>query len=155
MHWTLLKPLTLSIQGEELEIADALLSLGEVRDDTINDDDNAQLMPVGAPTSITDAVPVPVLLDQINVDNAIASMIEADELDKTESNVTVPVPGDEDNGLTKAAMTDDAVITNTELPNMENRPKSASPTQGSLKIKPMHSERKLIVTGDTSVQFVV
>ena len=51
--------------GEELEIADALLSLGEVRDDTIDDDDNAQLMPVGAPTGITDAVPVPVLLDQV------------------------------------------------------------------------------------------
>ena len=61
--------------GEELEIADALLSLGEVRDDTINEDDNAQLMPVGAPTGITDAVPVPILLDQVNVDNAIASML--------------------------------------------------------------------------------
>ena len=49
--------------GEELEIADALLSLGEVRDDTINEDDNAQLMPIGAPTGITDAAPVPILLD--------------------------------------------------------------------------------------------
>ena len=70
------------------------------------------------------------LLDQINVDNAIASMIEANELDKTESNVTVSVPGEDDKGVTKAAMTDNAVV-----PNTENRPKSASPTQGSLKIK--------------------
>ena len=105
--------------GEELEIDDALLSLGEVRDDTIDDDDNAQLMPVGAPTSIADVVPLPVLLDQINVDNAIASMIEADKLDKTKSNIPVPVPGDEDNGLTKAATTDEPVVTSTELPNTE------------------------------------
>ena len=76
---------------EELEITDTLLSLGEVRDNTIEDDDNSQLMPVGALTNIMDAAPVPVMLDQINVDNAIASIIEAEELDKDEANVTVPV----------------------------------------------------------------
>ena len=139
---------------EELEIADALLSLGEVRNNTIKDDDNSQLMPVGALTNIIDAAPVLVMLDQINVDNAIASIIEAKELDKDEANVTVPVPGEDDKGATKTTMTDDAGTTNTVLQNTENRPKSASPTQGSLKIKPMHSRRKRIVTGDTSVQFV-
>ena len=120
---------------EELEIADALLSLGEVQDDTIKDDDNSQLMPVGAPTSITDVAPVPVMLDQINVYNAIAGIKEAEELDKAESNVTVPVPGEDDKGVTKATTTDDVGATNTVLPNTENRPKSASSTQGSLKIK--------------------
>ena len=78
--------------GEELEIAVALLSLGEVRDDNIDDNDNAQLMPVGALTGITYAVPVPVLLDQVNVDNAIASMLEADDLDKTTLNVPASHP---------------------------------------------------------------
>ena len=123
--------------GEELEIADALLSLGEVRDDTIDDVDNAQLMPVGAPTDITDAVPVPVLLDQVNVDNAIASMLEADDFDKTTPNAPVSRPGDEDedNRLMEAATAGEPVVTSTESSNTENRPKSASPTQGSLKIK--------------------
>ena len=123
--------------GEELEIADALLSLGEVRDDTIDDDDNAQLMPVGAPTGITDAVPVPVLLDQVNVDNAIASMLEVDDFDKTTPNAPVSCPGDEDedNSLMEAETAAEPVVTSTESSNTENRPKSASPTQGSLKIK--------------------
>ena len=139
---------------EELEIADALLSLGEVWDNTIEDDDNSQLMPVGAPINIIDAAPVPVMLDQINVDNAITSIIEAEELDKDKVNVTVPVPGEDDEGATKTTMTDDAGTANTVLQNTENRPKSVSLTQGSLKIKPTHSRRKWIVTGDTSVQFV-
>ena len=123
--------------GEELEIADALLSLGEVRDDTIDEDDNAQLMPIGAPIGITDAVPVPVLLDQVNVDNAIASMLEADDLDKTTTNAPVSRPEDEDenNRLMEAATAGEPVVTSTEPSNTENRPKSVSPTQGSLKIK--------------------
>ena len=123
--------------GEELEIADALLSLGEVRDETIDEDDNAQLMPVGALTGITDVVPVPILLDQVNVDNAIASMLEADDLDKTTTNAPVSRPEDEEenNKLMEAATADEPVVTSTEPSNMENKPKSASPTQGSLKIK--------------------
>ena len=128
---------------EELEIADTLLSLGEVRDNTIEDDDNSQLMPVGALTIIIDAAPVPVMLDQINVDNAITSIIEAEELDKDEANITVPVPGEDDEGATKTTMTDEASTTNTALQNTENRPKSASPTQGSLKIK-THALKKKV-----------
>ena len=114
-----------------------MLSLGEVRDDTINEDDNAQLMPVGAPTSITDAVPVSALLDQVNVDNAIASTLEADDFDKTTPNAPVSHPGDEDeeNRLMEAATAGEPVVTSTESSNTENRPKSVSPTQGSLKIK--------------------
>ena len=128
---------------EELEIADTLLSLGEVRNNTIEDDDNSQLMPVGAPTNIIDAAPVPVMLDQINVDNAIAGIIEAKELDKDEANITLPVPGEDDEGATKTTMTDEASTTNTALQNTENRPKSASPTQGSLKIK-THALKKKV-----------
>ena len=39
---------------EEMDAIDALLSLGDVRDDTLNEDNNAQLMPVGAPTNIVE-----------------------------------------------------------------------------------------------------
>ena len=114
-----------------------MLSLGEVRDDTIDDEDNAQLMPVGALTGITDAAPVPVLLDQVNVDNAIASMLEADYMDKTTPNAPVSHAGDEDedNRLMEAVTAGEPVVTSTESSNTENRPKSVSPTQGSLKIK--------------------
>ena len=128
---------------EELEIADTMLSLGEVWDNTIKDDDNSQLMPVGAPTNIIDMAPVPLMLDQINIDNAIAGIIEAEELDKDEANVTVPVPGEDNEGVTKTTTTDDAGTTNTVLQNTENRPKSVSPTQVSLKIK-THTLKKKV-----------
>ena len=68
---------------EELEAADALLSLGEVHDDTLDEDDKAQLMPVGVPTNIVDMAPVPVRLDQLNVDTAIADTVQTEELEKT------------------------------------------------------------------------
>ena len=44
---------------EELEAVDTLLSLGEVLDTMPEDDDNSQLMPVGAPTNVIDVAPVP------------------------------------------------------------------------------------------------
>ena len=50
---------------EEMDTIDALLSLGDVHEDTLDEDDNAQLMPVGARTNIVDAAPVPVRLDQV------------------------------------------------------------------------------------------
>ena len=43
---------------EELDAIDALLSLSEVRDNTLEDDDNADLMLVGLPMNIVDAAPV-------------------------------------------------------------------------------------------------
>ena len=67
---------------EEMDALDALLSLGDVREDTLNDDDNAQLMPVGAPSNIVDMAPVPVRLDQLNVDTAIADIMQMEELEK-------------------------------------------------------------------------
>ena len=55
---------------DELDAVDALLSLGVTQDTTIEEDDNAALMPIGGPTNIVDAAPVQILLDQINVDNS-------------------------------------------------------------------------------------
>ena len=121
---------------EELEVADALLSLGEVHDDTLEDDDNSQLMPVGAPSQIVDAAPVTVRLDQINVDNAIADIIQSEELEKQEENVLIPAPDDNSNDevTTNTADTGDNTTTSAAVDDAASRPKSASPTQGSLKI---------------------
>ena len=67
---------------EEMDAIDALLSLGDVREDTLDEDDNAQLMPVGAPSNIVNAAPVPVRLDQLNVDTAIADIMQTEELEQ-------------------------------------------------------------------------
>ena len=128
---------------EELEVADALLSLGEVWDDTLEDDDNSQLMPVGAPSNIIDVAPVPVKLDQINIDNAIANIVQGEELDKEEENASVPVPGENDEGTTKTMVADNNITTDAMTVDTEKRPKSSSPMQGSLKIK-THALKKKV-----------
>ena len=125
---------------EELDAIDALLSLGEVRDNTLEDDDNAELMPVGAPTNIIDAAPVSVRLDQLNVDTAIAEIVQAEEFKGQAKNDDIPNPdmnidrpNNEETGTSipvEGSVTDKPTSTSTE-----DRPKSASPTQGSLKIK--------------------
>ena len=70
---------------EDLAAADTLLSLIEPRDDTQNedDDDNARLMPVGGPSDIVDAAPVSLELNQVDVDRAIANIVEMEELQKS------------------------------------------------------------------------
>ena len=75
---------------DELDAVDTLLSLGYTQDTTIEEDDNAALMPIGGPTNIVDAAPVHILLDQINVDNAIANIIETEELEKEAEKSTAP-----------------------------------------------------------------
>ena len=81
---------------EEMDAIDALLSLGDVHEDTLDEDDNAQLMPVGAPTNIVDAAPVPVRLDQLNVDTAIAGIMQTKELEQQNIDDVTPAP-DESN----------------------------------------------------------
>ena len=66
---------------DEMDAAAALLSLGEIRDDTLEDDDNAELMPIGGHNVAIDAVPEPIRLDQESVDQAIAGLIQ-DEQDR-------------------------------------------------------------------------
>ena len=68
---------------EEIDAAETLLSLGEVRDDTLdNDDENAVLMPIGGPNVTVDVAPEPIRLDPVNVDKAIAELIQNDQNDK-------------------------------------------------------------------------
>ena len=76
---------------EELDAIDALLSLGKVRDNTL-EYDNAELMPVGAPTNIIDAAPMPVRLDQSNVDTAIAEIVQAEEFKGQAKDDNIPNP---------------------------------------------------------------
>ena len=125
---------------EELDAIDALLSLGEVCDNTLDDDDNAELMPVGAPTNIIDAAPVPFRLDQLNVDTAIAEIVQMEELEKQAAEDTTPIPdenankpGDAENSTSMPAK--GSATYRPASASTEDRPKSASPTQGSLKIK--------------------
>ena len=87
---------------EERDAAETLLSLGEARDDTLDDDDeNAMLMPIGGPNPVVDVAPEPIRLDQVDVDNAIAELIQnkddqTDLADKTE-NKTPTADVDRDN----------------------------------------------------------
>ena len=70
---------------EEMDAAETLLSLGEVRDDTLDDnDENAMLMPIGGPNMAVDVAPEPLRLDQVNVDKAIAELIQNNENDQTD-----------------------------------------------------------------------
>ena len=66
---------------EELDTAATLLSLGTIRDDTLDKDtENSKLMPIGGQNAPIDAVPEPIRLDQISVDNAIAGFIQDEEV---------------------------------------------------------------------------
>ena len=71
---------------EEMDAAAALLSLGEVRDDTLDGgDDNAELMPIGGQNMPVDAAPEPICLDQLSVDKAIAGLIQSEDQNKDET----------------------------------------------------------------------
>ena len=56
-----------------------LLCLGEIRDDTIEGEDNAELMPIGGRNVTVDVAPEPIHLDQVSVDRAIAGLIQDDQ----------------------------------------------------------------------------
>ena len=73
---------------EEMDVVEALLSLGEMGNDIPDDNnENAELMPIGGQNVPLDITPQPIRLDQLNVDNAIAIMIQAeDQLKDTSAN---------------------------------------------------------------------
>ena len=64
-----------------------MLSLGDPRDTTLEDNENAQLMPITGPSKAVDAIPVPIKLDQLNVDTAIANIVQ-EELAPVVDNTT-------------------------------------------------------------------
>ena len=102
-------------------------------------------MPIGIPTNVIDAVPVPLRLDKVNVDSAIVDVIQADELQNLDKGKAVTDPDIAENvdapdttGEKDKTTTLDATGDKTD-----DRPKSASPTQGSLKIKTHALKKKL------------
>ena len=115
----------------EIDAIDALLSLGDTR--PLDEDDNAALMPIGAPTGIVDTAPVPILLDQINVDNAIANIIDTEENEKEGQKPTDP--GGDQTDMNNPTTPEEMDATSGNVPDPNPRPNSASTTQGSLQIK--------------------
>ena len=118
---------------EEIDAIDALLSLGDTRENLLDEDDNAALMPIGAPTGIVDAAPVPILLDQINVDNAIANIINTEENEKEGHKPTDP--GGDQTDVNNPTTPEETDPTSGNIPDPNPQPNSASTTQGSLQIK--------------------
>ena len=109
---------------EEIDAFDALLSLGDTHDNPLDEDDNAALMPISAPTGIVDAAPLPILLDQVNVDNAIANIKDTEE---TENEGEKPRDQTDVNNPKTPEETDP---TSGNVPDLNRRPNSASTTQG-------------------------
>ena len=71
---------------EEMDAVAALLSLGEMGNDTLDDNnENAELMPIGGQNVPLDITPQPIQLDQPDVDNAMAEMIQVDDQSKDTS----------------------------------------------------------------------
>ena len=97
-------------------------------------------MPVGAPTNIIDAAPVPVRLDQLNVDTAIAGIMQMEELEQQNVDDVTLAPYETNTNKPADVKSDKAAKGTTD-----DRPKSASPTQGSLKIK-MHALKKKAIS---------
>ena len=121
---------------EEIDAAKTLLSLGEVRDDTLNnDDENAALLPIGGPNIIVDVAPEPIRLDKVNVDKAISELIQNDQNDKQTGT---------DQADKSKTPTADADRDNT----IDDRPKSAgkdskATTRGRLKTKTYALKKKV------------
>ena len=68
---------------EEDLAAITLLSLGDTLEDTLDEGDkNALLMPIGGANVPEDVTPQPLRLDQVSVDNAIAGLVETEQLEK-------------------------------------------------------------------------
>ena len=67
---------------EEFDAVDALLSLSMPRDITTDNvlDENSSLMPVGGLSPYEDVNPVPIHLDQVTVDGAIAEIVEQEDI---------------------------------------------------------------------------
>ena len=84
-------------------------------------------------------------MDQINVDNSIANIIETEELEREAEKSTAPDLDQTDMNKPAVPEETDTTSANTPNPNTNPRPKSASPTQGSLKIK-MHALKKKSVS---------
>ena len=114
---------------EEMDAAAVLLSLGEIRDNTLDDNnENAELMPIGGLNVPLDIAPQPIRLDQLSVDNAIAKMIQLDDQSKDTS---VNTKTEEQVDVQDVAASGDANNDNT----IADKNKQELATKGTLQTK--------------------
>ena len=113
--------------AEDLEAANALLSLGDSLEDTLEEDnDNALLMLIGTANNPEDISPQPIRLDQNSVDNTIAELVETEELKKsTEEEMMNPT-------VTLLAPTDQLQPSTDPPPAVQPPDVSANTKKGSL-----------------------
>ena len=111
----------------EIDAIDALLTLGDTRENLIDEDDNAALMPIGA------------LTGKVNVDNAIANIIDTEENKKEAQKPTDP--GGDQIDLNNPTTPEETDPTSGNVPDPNPRLNSASTTQGSLQIK-THAQKE-------------
>ena len=122
---------------EEMDAATALLSLGEIRDDTTEGEDNAELMPIGGRNVAVDAAPETIRLDQVSVDRAIAGLIHDDQYDQD---------GDKTTGESKEHNAENQPTPNEPdeaRPSIEKKDDNPEPTiKGTLKTKTYALKKK-------------
>ena len=135
---------------QELDVANALLSLGDSLESTLDTiDDNADLMPVGGGTNAPiDVAPEPLRLDQISVDAAIAGIVQSEELPSVPSapdtKSTEDPSVDKPDDAPKTSTTQDA-DPDDDLPLSSVRKQlgnSKSPVKGTLKTKTYGLKKK-------------
>ena len=122
---------------EEMDAVAALLSLGEIRDDTLEDDDNAELMPIGGRNVAVDAAPEPIRLDQVSVDKAIAGLIQDDQDRDTITGESKEHKTENQPSPAEPVEPDEARLT------MEKDDKPEPPVKGTLKTKTYALKKKV------------
>ena len=133
---------------EEMDAAAALLSLGEVRDDTLDDDNNnAELRPLGGQNVPMDVAPEPIHLDQMSVDKAVAGMIQSEEQtkddmtnDQPDNQPEQPMPAPKPDDVPK--LVDDPAKQKTDW-STEDQDKTEPAMKGTLKTKTYTLKKKI------------
>ena len=133
---------------EEKDAAAALLSLGEVRDDMLDDDnDNAELMPIEGQNVPVDIAPEPIHLDQMSVDKAIAGMIQSEKQtkddmtnDQPKDQLEQPTPAPKPDNVSKS---DDGPAKQETDRSTEDQDKTEPAMKGTLKTKTYTLKKKI------------
>ena len=142
------------ITEDEEDAVDALLSLGSDLSQNISTNDplneNALLMPIGAPT-IQDVNPVEVKLDQVSVDKSIANIIEHEQMLETSDSAQPPSQVPPVNTENNEHADSDSTIpgeeegqepTDAKPANADDKPPPI-PKKGSVEIKEYGVKRKV------------
>ena len=101
--------------------------MGDKLEETLDDDnDNALLMPIGMSNKPEDVAPQPLRLDQVSVDNAIAEIVNAEQTELEEKQVS---------NITDEAPTEQPDNANVPPPANEPDDDTTAVKKGSLKTK--------------------